>query len=165
MGRRFLGEPALAHPGLAGEREQAAATGDRAVDPGADFGQFPAPADEGLSAANGVQVAHLRLVQARTTNSTECLGFRLTAPDYHKKPVASCPLSIWCDLAEGREYRLLAEGPLLGRFEEVSRRRPWNGRYLRFAAVQRVVFARVESPLSAAQSGPRNIPTWLNGSF
>jgi len=65
---RLLGEPALADAGLAGEGEQAAATGDGGVDARADFRQFPAPADEGLSAAIGVQVAHLRLVQARTTN-------------------------------------------------------------------------------------------------
>ncbi len=68
MGGRFLGEAALAHSGLAGEREQAAATGDCAVDPGADFGLFAAPADEGLFAANGIEVAHLRSVRARTTS-------------------------------------------------------------------------------------------------
>ena len=68
MGGGLLSEPALTHAGLAGEREQRSATVDRAVDPSADFGQFAASADEGLSAANGVKVAHTRFAQAGTTN-------------------------------------------------------------------------------------------------
>ena len=52
------GEAALSHSGFAGQREQ---TLDRAVNSGADFGQFAAPADEGLSAADRVEVGHLRL--------------------------------------------------------------------------------------------------------
>ena len=40
--------------------ELGAATGDGAVDPRGDFGQFAAPADEGFSAANGVEADHLR---------------------------------------------------------------------------------------------------------
>ncbi len=59
MGGRFLGEPALADAGFAGDCEQASATGCRGINSGADFGQFAPPADEGLSAAFGVQVAHL----------------------------------------------------------------------------------------------------------
>ena len=75
MGGRFLGEPAFSHSGLAGEREQAAATGDCAVDSGADFVQFPASADEGLSGANGIQTAHLHVVPAATANQHTLTNF------------------------------------------------------------------------------------------
>ena len=61
MGGRFLGKPAFSHSGLAGEREQAAATDNCAVDFSADFVELPALADEGVSAANGVEVAHFAL--------------------------------------------------------------------------------------------------------
>ncbi len=56
--RRLLGEPALADPGFAREREQAAATRNRAVDSASNLGQLAAPADERLPAANGVHVTH-----------------------------------------------------------------------------------------------------------
>ena len=75
MRGRFLGEPALADPGLAGEREQAASIGDCGVDSGADFVELLAPADEGVSAAKGVEVAHLRLIQAETTNERTLTNF------------------------------------------------------------------------------------------
>jgi hypothetical protein len=63
VGRRLLSEPALADPGLTSEREQAAVTGDCAVNSGADFGHLPSPPDKGVSAANEVQIAHLRMIQ------------------------------------------------------------------------------------------------------
>jgi hypothetical protein len=68
VGRHLLDEPALANTELTIEREKAAATGDRAIDPCTDFGQFAASADEVIPAGNRVQVGDVRWVQAGTTN-------------------------------------------------------------------------------------------------
>jgi hypothetical protein len=76
MGRRLLSEPALADPGLTSEREQAAAASDCAVNSGTDFGHFPSPPDKDVSAANEVQVAHLRMIQASGTKDRILTNFK-----------------------------------------------------------------------------------------
>ncbi|HEY1943861.1 MAG TPA: hypothetical protein VGH40_17255 [Roseiarcus sp.] len=64
---RFIGETTFADAGLAGDRHQTPAPGQRSIDARAQFRELAQPADKSASAVVDFLVAHLHQTQAEPT--------------------------------------------------------------------------------------------------